>query len=85
MIRTQVYLDDDIHTNLIRQAASEDKSMAELTRDILKEGLLKRKDADPSGKRVLHSIAGLKLKKEGDPYLSANIDHYLYNAPKKRS
>jgi len=84
MIRTQVYLEDQIHKDLIRLAQQESKSMAEVTRDILKEGIAKRKSIDTSGKNVLLAIANLKFTGGDDPYLSENIDHYLYGAPKKK-
>lgn len=82
MIRTQVYLEDQTHRDLILLAKQGDKSMAEITREILKEGIKKRK-VDTSGKKNLLAIANMKLTSD-DPYLSANIDHYLYGAPKKR-
>jgi hypothetical protein len=82
MIRTQVYLEDQTHKDLLHLAQQEQKSMAEVTRDILKEGIHKRKSLDPSGKKALLALAGIKGK-SNDPYLSENIDHYLYGAPKK--
>jgi hypothetical protein len=83
MIRTQVYLDDQIHRDLIHLAQRENKSMAEVTRDILKEGIQKKKTVDTSGKGAMLAIANIKAKSD-DPYLSENIDHYLYGAPKKK-
>ena len=83
MIRTQVYLDDHIHRDLIRLAEQEKRSMAEVTRDILKEGIQKRKAVDSSGKKALLAIAHMGLVSD-DPYLSENHDHYLYGSPKKR-
>ncbi len=83
MIRTQVYLEDQIHKDLLRLAAQEHKSMAQVTRDILKEGIKKRTSTDTSGKSVLMAIANLNITGGDDPYLSENIDHYLYGAPKK--
>jgi metal-responsive CopG/Arc/MetJ family transcriptional regulator len=82
MIRTQMYLDEDIYTDLARVAEQENKSRAEIARDILKEGLAKRKSIDKSGKAVLLAIADLRLAGGADPYLSGNVDHYLYGAPK---
>ena len=79
-----MYLDEDIYTDLARVAEQENKSRAEITRDILKEGLAKRKSIDQSGKAVLLAIADLRLGGGADPYLSENIDHYLYDAPKNK-
>ena len=84
MIRTQVYLEDQIHRDLISLARQESKSMAEVTRDILKEGIAKRKTIDTSGKKTLQKLFAIHATGGDDPYLSDNIDHYLYGAPKKR-
>ena len=84
MIRTQMYLDEDIYADLARLAAQESKSRAEVARGILKEGLAKRKSIDKSGKPVLLAIANLQLAGGADPYLSENINHYLYGAPKNK-
>ena len=84
MIRTQVYLDDQIHKDLIQLAQQENKSMAEVTRDILKEGITKKKTIDTSGKTTLQKLFAIQATGGDDPSLSENIDHYLYGAPKKR-
>lgn len=81
MVRTQMYLDEDIYTDLTRLAAREERSMAEIARDILKEGLAKRKQTDASGKTLLSAVAALKLTRGGDPCLSEHIDQYLYPCP----
>jgi hypothetical protein len=84
MMRTQMYLEEQTHKDLTSLAEQENKSMAEIARDILKEGIKKRKRIDMSGKGVLLAIAHLKFTGGGDPHLSDNIDHYLYGAPKKK-
>jgi hypothetical protein len=43
MIRTQVYIEEQTHKDLVRLAEREKKSMAEVTRDILNEGIKKEK------------------------------------------
>lgn len=83
MIRTQVYLENQTHQDLQLLARRENRSMADVTRDILKEGIHKRKKIDFSGKAALFAIANIHGKSD-DPYLSLNIDHYLYGAPKKK-
>ena len=83
MIRTQVYLEEQIHKDLQSLAKLEHKSMAEVTRDILREGIQKRKTMDTSGIRTLLALANIGATSD-DPYLSENIDHYLYDAPKKK-
>jgi len=84
MIRTQVYLEDQIHKDLRQLAQQENKSMAEVTRDILKEGVAKRKTIDTTGKKTLQKLFAIGATGGDDPYLSENIDHYLYGAAKKR-
>jgi hypothetical protein len=84
MIRTQMYLEDQIHKDLLSLAEQENKPMAEIARDILREGIKKKIAIDKSGKSVLLTIANLKFKGGDDPYLSENIDHYLYGAPKRK-
>lgn len=84
MIRTQMYLDEDIHKNLVSLAMQKKISMAKLARDILKEGILKKKTRDISGKGVLRKL--LTIKATGGPIdLSQNLDHYLYGSVKKHA
>ena len=52
--------------------------------NILTEGIAKRKTIDTSGKKTLQKLFAIKATGGDDPYLSENIDHYLYGAPKKR-
>lgn len=81
MIRTQIYLDEEVHRDLTVLAKEEQESMAKLARDILKEGVYKRKGLDKSGKGVLKSL--LSIKATGGPEdLSKNLDHYLYGDSK---
>ena len=84
MQRTQMYLDEKLRKDLIALAKREDKSMAQVARDILKEGVKKKKNGDKSGIDTLIAISKMRLKGGDDPYLSSNIDHYLYGAPKKK-
>ena len=81
MIRTQVYLDESIYKDLISLAKREKISMAKATRDILYEGLKKRKNTDFSGKDVLKKLLEMQIT-EGPKDLSFNINHYLYGAKK---
>lgn len=83
MIRTQLYLEEQIHKDLLHLARREEKSVAEVTRDILREGIKKRKTVDTSGIKTLLALTKIGAKSD-DPYLSENIDHYLYGAPKRK-
>lgn len=82
MIRTQIYIPEILHRQLINLATLQKRSMAELVRYFIEDGLTKRKIFDSSGKEVMWKIANMNIKK-GPKDLSSNIDHYLYGAPKK--
>jgi len=83
MQRTQMYLDDKLRKDLIALAKREDTSMAKIARDILKEGVKRKKKIDTSGIAVMENLMNLNLK-GGPKDLSKNIDHYLYGGPKKK-
>jgi len=83
MIRTQIYIEDRIHKDLRHLAEQERKSMAEVTRDILREGIQKRKAVDTSGRKTLLALTNIGATSD-DPNLSENIDHYLYGSPKRK-
>ena len=82
MIRTQIYLDKDLHKDLFVLAKQERESMAKVARDILREGIQSKKKLDKSGKDVLRKL--LAIQATGGPFdLSENLDRYLYGASKK--
>ncbi len=83
MQRTQMYLDDKLRRDLNALAKKEKKSMAQVARDILKEGVEKKKNIDTSGMQVMIALSKMRLK-GGPRDLSKNIDHYLYGGPKKK-
>jgi len=83
MIRTQIYIDEQTHRELLRLAAATKEPMAKIARDMLREGVKKHKDVDTSGIKVLQAIAKMGITGGDDPNLSENIDHYLYGAPKR--
>lgn len=82
MIRTQIYLDEDIHKDLTTLAKQAKEPMAKIARELLKDGIQKRKMLDRSGKEVLRKLLAVKAK-GGPSDLSDNLDHYLYGRPKK--
>ena len=82
MIRTQIYLDEDIHKDLHILAKQQKESMAQIARDILKEGIAQKRRLDKSGKEVLKKLLAMKIS-GGPSDLSENLDHYLYGGPKK--
>ncbi|MBA3724537.1 MAG: ribbon-helix-helix protein, CopG family [Candidatus Levybacteria bacterium] len=84
MQRTQMYLDEKLRKDLKALAKREDKSMAEVARDILQEGVeKKRSSVDNSGIKIMLSLLDIKAK-GGPKDLAVNHDHYLYGGPKKK-
>lgn len=75
MIRTQVYLPDELYQNIRLLAKREEKSAAELIRELLKRGLKNETKYISTGRAFLE-IA--KIKAKGPKDLSENIDKYLY-------
>lgn len=82
MIRTQVYIPQPLHKQLVRLAQKRGEPMARVVRGFIKVGLDKAQADDDLGTQVLENIADLKLK-GGPQDLSTNLDHYLYGGPKK--
>lgn len=82
MIRTQIYLDKELHKDLTVLARKQQESMAKVARDILKEGLKRRKSIDTSGKEALKKIIAMKVT-GGPKDLSSNLDYYLYGDGQK--
>lgn len=76
MIRTQLYIPENIHHQLTEAAKQQSKSMAELVRDFVQQGL-RRNDVDRSGRATLQALRQLNVQ-EGPTDLSQNFDHYLY-------
>lgn len=84
MIRTQLYLPEKEHADLIKTAHASNQSMAELVRGFIKTGLAKQRTADTSGLKSMQRLAQLNIQ-GGSSDLSTNLDHYLYSRPKKKS
>lgn len=75
MLRTQIYLPEDLTRDLKFMAQKEDKPTAEIIRSLLKEGIRKRKTGKSAGKTLLE-LTKLGAKGPGD--LSTNLFDYLY-------
>jgi len=75
MIRTQVYLTEDLYHEIRLTAIREKKAKAEVLRELLKASLYKRRKKGGAGAALLR-IA--KLGGKGPKDLSKNIDKYLY-------
>jgi hypothetical protein len=77
MIRTQIYIPDDMHADLSFIAKQKKTSFAEVARVLIKKGLSEEKVKDVSGKKALANIIDMKVK-GGPRDLSLKIDSYLY-------
>lgn len=76
MLRTQIYLPEEIHSELNEWAAKVKLPMAELVRRILKVGLQKKDKFIEKGNDLL-TLKKLKIK-GGPKDLSSKFDSYLY-------
>lgn len=76
MIRTQLYLPKQLHSELKLQALRKRESVAAIVRRILEEGIENAKQQEPPG-AVLFKIAG-RGKGKVPKDLSKNLTKYLY-------
>lgn len=76
MLRTQLYISEELHQELILLARQEDVSLAKLTREFLEVGVKMKKRKESSGKTLLalarQSIGGLPKD------VSNKHNQYLY-------
>lgn len=79
MRRTQLYLPEETHSELLFLAAKEKKVVSQIVREILKEAILRKKQA--SRGRFLKKLADYGATK-GPRDLSSNLDKYLYGEEK---
>lgn len=77
MIRTQVYLPEELYQNIKLIANKEKKAKAQVIREVLDEGI---KGKQGNSGRVLLEIAAMakRYRWKGPKDLSRNIDKYLY-------
>jgi len=81
MVRTQIYIPEDEHNDLMIVANQKKQPMAAVIRFFIKKGLREEKDIDKSGKSALKKLLAIRTTK-GPADLSANLDHYLYGIEK---
>lgn len=76
MLRTQIYLPEEFHSQLNDLADKLDLSMGAVIRMILKKGLQKKEEI-MTRRNDLWKLANLKIK-GGPKDLSKKLDYYLY-------
>lgn len=75
MIRTQIYIPEDLHLEAKMIAKRKDESLAELIRKLVRAGVKEEKKR--IAKNSLNSLAKLGIT-AGPKDLSRNLDKYLY-------
>ena len=82
MIRTQIYIPQPLHRQLIRIAHKRGRSMAQMIREFIATGLEQNKAKDDGGKKAIANLLNIKSS-SGPRDLSRNLDHYLYGGSPK--
>lgn len=78
MIRTQIYLPEDLYREIDIAATKEKKPKAHIIRDALKKGLAKKRQETIGEAFLRLSKLGKELNARGPKDLSVNHDKYLY-------
>ena len=79
MVRTQVYLSENLQKNIKLVARKEKKSAAQVIREALEKGLAKKAPKRSVGEALLELAAiGKRYNIKGPTDLSTNHDKYLY-------
>lgn len=74
MIRTQIYIPETLHSQVKLLASKQKKPLAEILRDFIKQGMVKKQN---TGAKSLQALTKLKIT-GGPKDLSKNLDKYLY-------
>lgn len=80
MIRTQVYLDDDLYSQVRLLAQAQNQPAAVLIRKYIRGGVVKAKKKWNARDALL--LLAKHAAKGGPPDLSKNLDDYLYGDKK---
>ncbi len=85
MHRTQLLLPGDLHRRAAQAARTRRVSLGHLVREALGEYLARSGGAEPSPEAIDEVLLAAPFEDPApDPDLSANVDHYLYGAPRRR-
>ena len=84
MHRTQLLLPRDLHRRAADAARARQTSLGNLVREALSEYLARTGGVEPAVEAVEEILLGKPFDDpEPDPRLSADVDHYLYGAPRR--
>ena len=80
MLKTYLYVPEEINTEITKLAAIQRVSKGVVIRAVLREGLTAIKKPKTGGIEALLKIAelGERINAKGPKYLSSNIDKYLW-------
>lgn len=80
MLKTYLYIPDDLNEKINRAAKDQNQSKAEIIRKALENGIKTQKKPIPGGAQTLLKLAeiGKKYKLKGPRDLSKNMDKYLW-------
>lgn len=76
MIRTQIYIPEQMHAQLTRLAEKRNKALAEVIREFLGKELQQTPEEN-MGKQAMWRLVNLNLR-GGPKDLAQNLDKYLY-------
>jgi hypothetical protein len=84
MHRTQLLLPRDLHRRAVEAARARRMSLGNLVREALGEYLARSGGVQPSSEAIDEVLLSTPFDDpDPDPGLSANVDHYLYGAPRR--
>lgn len=85
MLKTYLYIPDELNEKISRAARAQKKSKAEVIRKALEKGIGEDGQGRNAGVEVLFKLAefGKKNKIKGPRDASVNHDYYLWGFPKK--
>jgi len=85
MLKTYLYLPDELDQKIVHTAKTQKKSKAEVIRLALEKGIESINYDGGASARMLLKLAeiGKKYKAKGPKDLSTNMDYYLWGMPKK--
>lgn len=85
MLRTYLYITDELEKRINQAVQFRKKSKAEILREAIKKGLQESDNENNAGVEALLKLARLakKYKVKGPRDASINHDYYLWGLPKK--
>ncbi len=85
MLKTYLYLPEELNNNLTKLALAQNKSKAQALREAIKEGLSVLEKKQHKGAEVLLGLAKMakKYNVKGPRDASINLDYYLWGLPKR--